>query len=113
MVGDGADAHADAFQVVLVGVQAAEVLRERLAEAVEGIRARWHVWADALAGEVEAGDVVADVSAEELFAWLGGSQWGDVQQAQRGEAAAESVAQDRTQPAGGAGDEDSMHQWFP
>jgi hypothetical protein len=64
-------------------------------------------------GRLDHRGQVADVSAEELLAWLGGSQWGNVQQAQRGEAAAESVAQDRTQPAGGAGDEDSMHPWFP
>ena len=59
MVGQGADAYADHFQVVLVGVQAAEVLGERLAEAVIGVGAGWHVGADVLAGGVQAGDVVA------------------------------------------------------
>jgi len=38
-------------------------------------------------GRLDHGGQVADVSAGEFFALLGGSHWGDVQQAQRLEAA--------------------------
>jgi hypothetical protein len=64
-------------------------------------------------GGLDHGSQVADIGADELFALLGGSQGRDVEQAQRWEAAAESVAQDRAHRAGGARDEDSMHPWFP
>jgi hypothetical protein len=44
---------------MLVGVQAAQVLPAGLADPIEAIRPDWHLWADALAGVVEASDVEA------------------------------------------------------
>src|SRR6266571_8652943 len=56
---DVADAHADHFHSVLVGVEAAERLAERLRNAVAAVRLRGGAVIDGFVAAVEAGGVVA------------------------------------------------------